>query len=168
MPQFDVTFFESQIFWTIISFTILFVALDRWILPRIAAILKKRTELIEAEINEAHRNREEAEQIKSKYTAKLSEIDQEAKKIFDESEKRIVEKRNQLMGEWKDEMERKKRQFLEDAELTRQQAIRDIRKQSADLVASATEQLIHHKMDKSDVQHALDESINELDNHKNN
>lgn len=168
MPQFDVTFFESQIFWTIISFTILFIALDRWILPRIAAILKKRTELIEEEINEAHRNREEAEQIKSKYTAQLSEIDQEAKKMFDESEKRIVEKRNQLMGEWKDEMERKKRQFLEDAELTRQQAIRDIRKQSADLVVSATKQLIHHKMNKSDAQHALDESINELDNHKNN
>jgi len=168
MPQFDVTFFESQIFWTIVSFIILFIVLDRFVLPRIANILKKRTQLIEDEIAEAHRKREEAETLKSEYTGKLADIDKEAKKMFDESEKRIVEKRNQLMGEWKDEMERNKRQFLEDAEVTRQQAIRDIRKQSADLIVSATEQLIHHKMDESDAQDALNKSIDELKNHKNN
>ena len=72
------------------------------------------------------------------------------------------------MGEWKDEMKRKKRQFLEDAEATRQQAIRDIRKRSTDLVIAATEQLIHHKMDEADAQHALDETIDELEKHKNN
>jgi len=168
MPQFDSAFFSSQIFWTIVSFIILFVALDRYVLPRIANILKRRTQLIEEEIAETHRKRDQVEELRTEYAQKLLKIEQEAKKMFDESEKRIVEKRNQLMGEWKDEMERKKRQFLEDAEVTRQQAIRDIRKQSADLVVSATEQLIHHKMDKADAQEALDESIDELENHKNN
>ena len=168
MPQFDTTFFESQIFWTIVSFIILFVTLDRFVLPRIAAILKKRSRLIEEEIAEAHRKREESEQLKNEYTAKLSEIDQEAKKMFNESEKRIVERRNQLMGEWKTEMERKKKQFLEDAEVTRQQAIRDIRNQSADLVIAATEQVIHERLGKAEAQQALDESIDELENHKSN
>ena len=168
MPQFDPAFFSSQIFWTIVSFIILFVALDRYVLPRIAAIIKKRTQLIENELTETQRKREEVEELRSEYAAKLSKLDQEAKKMFDESEKRIVERRNQLMGEWKHEMDRKKKQFLEDAEVTRQQAIRDIRKQSADLVVAAAEQLIHHKMDETDAQHALDESIDELENHKNN
>jgi F-type H+-transporting ATPase subunit b len=168
MPQFDTTFFESQIFWTIISFVMLFVALDRFILPRIASILKKRTELIEEEIAEAHRKREEMEQLKSEYTTKLSEIDQEAKRMFDESEKRIIEKRNQLMREWKAEMEKNKRDFLEDADVTRRQAIRDIRNQSADLVIAAAEQVIHERIGKAEAQKALDESIHELENHKSN
>ena len=168
MPQFDTSFFASQVFWTILSFIVLFVALDRFVLPRIADILKKRTQLIEAEIEEAHRKREEMEQLKSEYATKLSEIDQEAKKMFDESEKRIVEKRNQLMGEWKVEMERNKRDFLEDAEVTRKQAIRDIRNQSADLVIAAAEQVIHERVGKTEAQKALDESIEELENHKNN
>lgn len=68
-----------------------------------------------------------------------------------------------MMGEWKEEMERKKRAFLEDAEVTRLRAIRDIRNQSADLVVAAAEQVIHQRMDKSEAQKALDESIDLLE-----
>ncbi|MDX8403320.1 MAG: F0F1 ATP synthase subunit B [Mariprofundaceae bacterium] len=163
MPQFDTTFFSSQIFWTIISFIILFVVLSRWVLPRIAAIIQKRTRLIEEEIEEAHKKRKEMESLKNDYATKLSEIDQEIKKMFDESEKRIVEKRNQMMGEWKDEMERKKRDFLEDAEVTRRKAIKDIRSQSADLVVTAAEQVIHERIGKAEAQKALDKSIEQLE-----
>ena len=163
MPQFDTTFFSSQIFWTIISFIILFVVLSRWILPRIAAIIQERTRLIEEEIEEAHRKRREMENLKNEYSTKLSEIDQEAKKMFDESEKRIIEKRNQVMDEWKEEMERKKRDFLEDAKVTRQKAIQDIRSQSADLIVAAAEQVIHQRVNKAEAQKALDESIDQLE-----
>jgi F-type H+-transporting ATPase subunit b len=168
MPQFDTTFFSSQIFWTIVSFVVLFIALSRWVLPRIAEILQKRTRLIENEIAEAHRQHEEMESLKSEYATKLSEIDRETKKMFDESEKRIVEQHNRMMGEWKSEMEHRKRTFLEEAEVTRQQAIRDIRNQSAELVAAATEQIIHQRVDESEARKALDESIAELEKHKNN
>jgi F-type H+-transporting ATPase subunit b len=163
MPQFDTTFFSSQIFWTMISFIILFVVLSRWVLPRIAAIIQERTRLIEEEIAEARRKREEMESLKSEYATKLSEIDQETKKMFDESEKRIVEQHNRMMGEWKEEMERKKRAFLEDAEVTRLRAIQDIRSQSADLVVAAAEQVIHERVDKSDAQKALENSIDQLE-----
>lgn len=168
MPQFDTSFFASQIFWTIVSFVILFVVLNRWILPRIAAILKERARLIEAEIEEAHKKREEAEQLKADYADMIAEIDAEAKKIFDESEKRLTEDRNRMMSEWNAEMERKKRQFLEDAELTRQQAIRDIRSQSAELITAATEQVIHERLTEKEAKKALEESIAELEKHKNN
>jgi F-type H+-transporting ATPase subunit b len=168
MPQFDTTFFSSQIFWTIVSFIILFVTLDRYVLPRIAKILKKRTQLIEDEIEEAHKKRKEVENLKEEYTTKLSEIDQEAKKMFDESERRIAEKRNQVMNEWKEEMERNKRDFLEDAEVTRRQAIKDIRNQSADLVVAAAEQVIHERIGKAEAQKALDNSIHQLENKDKN
>jgi F-type H+-transporting ATPase subunit b len=163
MPQFDTTFFSSQIFWTIVSFVMLFVALSRWVLPRIAEAINARTRLIEEEIAEAHREREEMETLKIEYTIKLSEIDQEAKKMFDESEKRIVEKRNQVMNGWKEEMERNKRDFLEDAEAIRRQAIKDIRNQSADLIVTAAEQVIHQRVSKSEAQKALKDSIDELE-----
>ena len=168
MPQFDTTFFSSQIFWTITSFIVLFVALDRYVLPHIAAILKKRTQLIENEIEEAHKKREEAETIKSEYAARLADIDQETKKMFAESEKRMSAQHNQMMDEWKTEMERRKRTFLEEAEVTRQQAIRDIRSQSAELVATATEQIIHQRVGEAEAQKALDESITELEKYKKN
>ena len=168
MPQFDTTFFSSQIFWTIASFIILFVALDRFVLPRIAKILRLRTSLIEAEIEAARREHDEMEALKTEYATKLSEIDQESKKIFKESEKRITAQRNQVMGEWKEEMERNKRDFLEDAEVTRRKAIRDIRNQSADLVVTAAEQVIHQRVGKAEAQKALDESIHQLEEKEKN
>jgi len=163
MPQFDTTFFSSQIFWTIISFVVLYLVLGKWILPRIAAILNQRTQAIKSEIDEARQQREEVEEIKLDYADKLSHIDDEAKKLFDESEKRIIERRGQLMDEWKDEMERKKRDFHEEAEVARQQAIRDIRAQSADLIVDAAEKVIHQRIDNREAQRALEESIAEID-----
>lgn len=168
MPQFDTSFFASQIFWTIISFIILFVALNRWILPRIANILRERTRLIEAEIEAAHKKREEAEHLKQEYDHLLADIDAETKKLFNESEKRLTEDRNRMMSEWNAEMERKKRQFLEDAEVTRQQAIRDIRNQSAELITAAAEQVIHERLSEKEANKILEESIAELEKHKNN
>lgn len=168
MPQFDVTFFESQIFWTIVSFIILFVVLDRYILPRIANVLKKRTELIEEEIAKAHHEREEAERLKSEYNHMIEDIDAETKKMFDESEKRLTEERDRMMSEWNAEMERKKRDFLEDAEATQRKAIKEIRNQSAELVVAAAEQVIHERVSKTEAKKALDESIEELEKHKNN
>ena len=163
MPQFDTAFFSSQIFWTIVSFTILFLVLSRWVLPRISAILQKRTDLIKQEIEEARQQREEVEDIKLDYVEKLSSIDDEAKKLFDESEKRIIERRSQLMGEWKDEMERKKLDFREEAEVARENAIRDIRSQSADLIVEAAEKVIHQRLDDRQAQKILEETIDELE-----
>jgi len=163
MPQFDTTFFSSQIFWTILSFFVLFFVLNRWLLPRIAAILQQRARLIEGEIAQARGEREELVRLKLDYAEKLSNIDTEAKKLFDASEKRIIERRNQMMGEWQEEMERKKRDFHEEAEVARQMAIRDIRSQSAELITIAAEQLIHQTMDQSDAQRILEENIEALE-----
>ncbi|GAV21243.1 F-type H+-transporting ATPase subunit b [Mariprofundus micogutta] len=163
MPQFDTTFFSSQIFWTIISFLVLFLLLSRWVLPRIAAVLNERTRLINDEIEAARKKREEVDNLKLEYADKLADIDQEAKKMFDESEKRISERRQQMMGEWNEEMERKKLRFLEDAEVARQQAIREIRAQSADLIVDAAEKVIHQRMGDSEAQQILEESIEALE-----
>jgi len=168
MPQFDTSFFASQIFWTIVSFVVLFFVLNRWVLPRIADILKERTRLIEAEIEAAHKKRQEAEELKTEYDHLIADIDAETKKMFEESEKRLTEDRERMMSEWNTEMERKKRQFLEDAELTRQQAIREIREQSAELITAAAEQVIHERLSEKEASKILKESIAELEKHKKN
>ncbi|NWF35988.1 ATP synthase F0 subunit B [Mariprofundus sp. KV] len=163
MPQFDTTFFSSQIFWTIISFVVLYVVLGKWILPRIANTLNQRTQLIKDEIDAARHQREEVEEIKLDYAEKLAHIDDEAKKLFEESERRIIERRGKLMDEWKVEMERKTRDFHEEAEAARLKAISDIRAQSADLIVDAAEKVIHQRIDKREAQIALEEAIEALE-----
>jgi len=163
MPQFDTTFFSAEVLWTVISFALLFIVLTRWILPRIASILMQRTEVIHDEISAARKQHQQADSLKSDYESKLANIEQETQIMFHESEQRMIERRKQLMDEWKAEMERKKKAFKEDATVMREQAVRDVRLQSADLIVAATEQLIHQKVGGDEAQKVLDEAIDALE-----
>lgn len=164
MPQFDTTFFPAEVFWTIASFALLFLVLTRWILPRIASILRERTQVINEQISAAHEQHQEADSLRHDYENKLADIEHETQAMFDESEQRIIERRKVLMNECKEDLRRKKQAFKEDAEMMRQQAIRDVRLQSADLIAAATEQLIHQRISGDEAQKVLEETIDELEN----
>ena len=61
MPQLDTEFWVSQIFWLTITFSILFVLLSKFILPKISANLEMRKSLILENISEAEKKREESE-----------------------------------------------------------------------------------------------------------
>ena len=53
MPQLDVTSFPSQIFWLVITFTLLYVLLSKSALPKVADILSKRRDRISQDIAKA-------------------------------------------------------------------------------------------------------------------
>ena len=61
MPQLDTEFWVSQIFWLTITFSILFVLLSKFILPKISANLEMRKSLILENISEAEKKREDSE-----------------------------------------------------------------------------------------------------------
>ena len=61
MPQLDTTFWFSQIFWLIITFSILLVLLSKFILPKISANLETRKSRIQENISAAEKQREESE-----------------------------------------------------------------------------------------------------------
>lgn len=50
MPQLDLTTYSSQIFWFTLCFIALYVTTSQLILPRIAAILKNRKNIIDADL----------------------------------------------------------------------------------------------------------------------
>ena len=57
MPQLDTEFWVSQIFWLTLTFSILFVLLSKFILPKISANLETRKSLILENINRAEKQR---------------------------------------------------------------------------------------------------------------
>ena len=61
MPQLDTKFWFSQFFWLSITFSILFILLSKFILPKISANLETRKSQILENIGEAEKKREESE-----------------------------------------------------------------------------------------------------------
>jgi F-type H+-transporting ATPase subunit b len=72
-PPFDSTTFVPQLFWLAIAFTILFVALERLVLPRIASVLRARAQKVAGDLNTAERLRKEAEAALKAYEKAIAE-----------------------------------------------------------------------------------------------
>ena len=89
MPQLNPDYWVSQIFWVILIFGTLYVILWRIILPKINENLENRKSQILTDLDEAQKHKDESEKKISEYNKILSDAKQDAKKILDETSKRI-------------------------------------------------------------------------------
>jgi F-type H+-transporting ATPase subunit b len=69
MPQLDVSTFSSQLFWLIISFSLLYLLLSKLCLPSLNKILQERDFKVSSALKRAHQAKAEAERVKSEYQA---------------------------------------------------------------------------------------------------
>ena len=71
MPQLDVSTFSSQLFWLIISFSLLYLLLSKLCLPSLNKILQERDFKVSSALKRAHQAKAEAERVKAEYQAIL-------------------------------------------------------------------------------------------------
>jgi F-type H+-transporting ATPase subunit b len=90
MPQLDTEFWISQIFWLAITFSILFVLLSKFILPKISANLEKRKSLILENISTAEKKREESESKIKEYNEIIKKSKNEAKNLMNQAKKKLM------------------------------------------------------------------------------
>ncbi len=75
MPQLDFknVLLKSQVVWLVIIFTLLYVLLSRWALPKIGSVLEKRASTIEGDLNAARGAKASADAAVAELTAKTRE-----------------------------------------------------------------------------------------------
>lgn len=86
MPQLDPTWFVSQIFWLAICMAVLYVALSRFILPKLMGVVEARHTARMADLDAARRMKESAEHAKREYEAALQDARLRAQSIFADAE----------------------------------------------------------------------------------
>ena len=163
MPQFEqIEVFHSLIFWSLISFAILFFLLKRFAFPPILEILEERENKIRSEISDAEKLRQEAEGIKADLGRELKSAHEKAQIIIqmagDESKK--------IQDKSINETQVKVRQMLSDAEqeieITRNKLINEIRGYTAALTMASTEKILKKALSDDDKKRLIDESIAEV------
>jgi F-type H+-transporting ATPase subunit b len=90
MPQLDTKFWFSQFFWLTITFSILFVLLSRFILPKISANLETRKSQILENISAAEKKREESELKIKEFEELVEKSKNEAKNHINQVKKKIA------------------------------------------------------------------------------
>jgi len=82
MPQFDPTTFVSQIFWLFISFTILYLVVAHFAIPRFRNILEQRARGIQADLDRAESLKSEAENTLENYEAAMVAAHNQARTLI--------------------------------------------------------------------------------------
>ena len=163
MPQFEqIEIFHSLIFWSLVSFALLFFLLKRFAFPPILEVLEERENKIRSEIGDAEKLRQEAEELKAGLGRELKNAHEKANTIIqmagDES-KKIQEKSIQ-------ETQAKIRQMQNDAEqeiqITRNKLLNEIRGYTAALTIASTEKVLKKSLNDEDKNRLIEESIEEV------
>jgi F-type H+-transporting ATPase subunit b len=89
-PPFDHTTFPSQIFWLVITFTVLLVFMWRVVVPSIGGTLAERKRRITAELAKAQDDRTEADRAWATYQNTLLEARERARTLVEENRTRVV------------------------------------------------------------------------------
>jgi len=108
MPQLNPEYWVSQIFWLIVVFTILYLILSKFILPKINGNLETRKSQILRNLEDAQKFKEESEKKIKDYETIINEAKQKAKSIINDTKKKINDdiqvKKNHLEKEIESEI----------------------------------------------------------------
>jgi len=90
MPQLNPEFWFSQIFWLTLTFSILFIVLSKFILPKISENLESRKSKILENIQLAEKQREESEKKIKEFEKIILYRKNEAKKYFNDNRQKLL------------------------------------------------------------------------------
>ena len=157
MPQLDPTYWPSQVFWLIVVFTVLYISIEKFYLPKIKNNLDDRENKIKEDLDSANKFKDLSE-------LKLKEYE----KILEDSKKEVIkihlESKNQL-----DKTIQGKKDVMDkeiEAEITKAQkeindlkkdSILDIQNISKDLASNIIENISGDKLNESSVTAAVED-----------
>ncbi len=102
MPQFDPTFFSSQLFWLYVTFILLYVLLSIFAMPKIGGVLEERQRKIDDNLDKAAQLKAEAETAIAVYEKALADSRAEAHQLLRSSGEALAkqaEARQKELGE---------------------------------------------------------------------
>jgi F-type H+-transporting ATPase subunit b len=173
MPQFEqIEVFQTLIFWSLVSFAILFFFLKKFAFPPILEALEMREKKIRDDIEDSEKLKEDAQTIKKELEETLKAAHGKAETIVQlasDEAKKFQEKSLQ-------ETEAKVRQVQKDAEQeiqgSRDKLLQEIRGYAAALTIASTEKFLKKALGDDDKKRLVDESIEqvivELEKRQNN
>ena len=151
MPQLNPDYWVSQIFWVILIFGTLYVILWRVILPKINKNLENRKSQILTDLDEAQELKNQSEEKLSEYNKILYQAKQEAKKILDETRKKInldiKNKNNQFNLEIDKEIENAEKEI----KTLKLSSIKDINKISIETSSEIVRKMVGTEVNASSV-----------------
>ena len=157
MPQLDPKYWASQAFWLILVFTILYISVSKFYLPKIKNNLEDRENKIKKDIDDANKFKELSETRLKEYERILENAKREVIKIHLESknilDKDIHKKKETIEKEIEKEISKAQKEIIE----LKKNSISDIQKISENIAASIIENISGDKLNESSIKATVED-----------
>ena len=157
MPQLDPTYWASQVFWLILVFSILYISISKFYLPKIKNNLDNRENKIKEDLENANKYKELSEKKFKEYELILDNAKKEVLKIHLETKnalsKEIKLKKDIIEKEIEKEIEKAQKEILE----IKKTSLISIQKISEDIASNIIENISGDKLNESSIKATVQE-----------
>tara|TARA_B100000029_G_scaffold440905_1_gene458322 strand:+ start:2396 stop:2974 length:579 start_codon:yes stop_codon:yes gene_type:complete len=151
MPQLNPEYWGAQIFWLILVFFGLYLAIWKIFLPKITNTIENRKSRVINDLNETERLKENAEKKLEEYNKIIDEIKKEAKKIIDENKKKLENDIKSKNDKFNKEMEKELSVIEKEINDLKKTSISDINKIATEIASDVIKTLIKTETNQSSV-----------------
>ena len=163
MPQFEqIEVFQSLIFWSVISFAILFFFLKKFAFPPILAALDEREIKIRGDIEESEKLKQDVEEIKLSLEKKLKAAHEKAETIVQLAQDESKKLQEKTVQETEAKVKQVQREAEQEIESSRNKLLQEIRSYTAALTIASAEKFLKKSLDDNDKKRLADESIEQV------
>ena len=155
MPQLNPEFFLSQIFWLVITFSLLLVFLWKVSLPRISSVFEKRENKINNDIQTAKNLQTEAEKIQVKIDQQLLDIRKQVAILIKETTNNLQNDISTKLHEIDSELKKNIDEFTKTIEKNKNYAFKDIKIQIQEITKLTLSKLIDMNVSDQEIQDAI-------------
>jgi F-type H+-transporting ATPase subunit b len=154
----------NELIWGTIAFFILLFVMYRTVWPSVDKAFKDRRANIEGKLEQAEKDREEAEQLLEQYRRRLREAEDETRRILDEARANAERVRRELLAKAETDAGRELDRARQAIRGERDQAIRQLRNEVGTLAVELATRVVGDSLDRDRQLRLIDEYIDELGN----
>lgn len=159
MPQFDPTWFASQIFWLVLIFAGFYWIMSRKVLPRVGAVIDAREQRIAGDLEQAERLRAEAQAALAAYESAIEGARTEARRVVIDAQERIKRHAEQVEADIARELDAKAREAEGRIAAAKREALGNVREIAVAAAGAAVERLVGGEVDPARIEAAVDAGI---------
>lgn len=145
-----------------IAMLVMFTFLSYFLFNPARDLLKKRQEKIRSDIDSADKDKKDAAALKADYDGKLKNIDKEAEAILSEARQKALQNEAKIIEEAKAEAARIIARANHQAELERQAAADDMKKEMIQVASLMAQKLVSQTVDAKLQDELVDDALKEI------
>ncbi len=134
-------------FWTIIIFVILLVVLSKFAFKPMLAAVEARERSLQAALDDAKRDREEAQRVLAEHRAQLENSRAEAQKLIADGRATAEKLRHDLLEQTKSQQQEMLERARRDIDTEKTNAIAALRREAVDLAIAGAGKVIERNLD---------------------